>query len=65
MLDPEGQPDPFEPENWAQKWVEPQKNGSGLAALVQIYIIKAGVCLSVCLWTLECTNVTSPTVFKL
>ena len=28
---PEGQPDPFEPKNWAQNWVEPKKNGSGLA----------------------------------
>ena len=23
--DPEGQPEPFEPENWAQNWVEPKK----------------------------------------
>ena len=22
FLDPEGQPDPFEPKNWAQNWVE-------------------------------------------
>ena len=26
-MDPEGQPDPFEPENWAQNWVEPKKTG--------------------------------------
>ena len=33
FLDSEGQPDPFEPENWAQNQVEPQKNGLDLAAL--------------------------------
>ena len=27
FLDPEGQPDPFEPENWVQNWVEPKKTG--------------------------------------
>ena len=27
FLDPEGQPDPFEPKNWAQNRVEPQKSG--------------------------------------
>ena len=26
-MDPEGQPDPFEPENWAQNRVEPEKTG--------------------------------------
>ena len=25
FLDLEGQPDPFEPKNWAQNWVEPKK----------------------------------------
>ena len=25
--DPEGRPDPFEPDNWAQNWVEPEKTG--------------------------------------
>ena len=37
-----------------------QKNNSQ-----NVYIIKAGVCLSVCLSTLKCTNVTSPPVLKL
>ena len=27
FLDPEGQPDTFDPENWAQNWVEPEKTG--------------------------------------
>ena len=27
FLDPEGQPYPFEPENWAQNWVESNKTG--------------------------------------
>ena len=27
QLDPEGQPYPFEPENWAQNWVESNKTG--------------------------------------
>jgi hypothetical protein len=26
-MDPEGQPNPFEPENWAQNQVEPKKPG--------------------------------------
>ena len=30
-----------------------------------IYIIKAGVCLFVCLSLFKCTNVTRPLVFKL
>ena len=32
VLDPEGQPNPFEPKNWAQNWIEPE-NGLSLAAL--------------------------------
>ena len=35
FLDLEGQPDPFEPENWTQNQVEPEKNGLGLPALIQ------------------------------
>ena len=27
FFDPEGQPNPFEPENWVQDWIEPQKKG--------------------------------------
>ena len=27
FLNPEDRPDPFEPKNWAQNWVEPKKTG--------------------------------------
>ena len=33
FLDPEGQPDPFESQNYAQHWVESKKT-TGLAAIV-------------------------------
>ena len=35
-MDSEGQPDPFEPKNWAQNQVETPQNGSVLAPLDQI-----------------------------
>ena len=34
ILDPEGPTRPFEPEKWAQNQIEPEKNESGLAALL-------------------------------